>query len=155
MFKLKFYAGNAFLSSLIGLVAWVVFLLIWGCCHSFHQLISILAHRTLSIFLWALFCMGVGVVIGTISLFFYFQVFLRLSQKPWVGFLTNFLAVGILNILGAIIMGARTYQVFINSMWFISLIVSEILSFFLTFLWYRRIMTYKQKLEAKKASLKN
>jgi hypothetical protein len=99
--------------------------------------------------------MGVGVVIGTISLFFYFQVFLRLSQKPWVGFLTNFLAVGILNILGAIIMGARTYQVFINSMWFISLIVSEILSFFLTFLWYRRIMTYKQKLEAKKASLKN
>ncbi len=155
MFKLKFYLLNALASSLIGLAIWVVYVFIWGCFHSFHRLIFELAHHILSIICTVLFSMGVGAVIGTISLFFCFQVFLRLSHMPWIGFLTNFLAVAILNIVGAILTGVRSYRLFIDSMWLTALVVSEILSFFLTFSWYRRIMVYKQKLEEKKAALKN
>ena len=155
MVRIKFYVENAFLSSLIGLAVWVVSLFVWACLHSFHQLIFELAHQTLPILKDALFCMEVGAVIGTVSLFFTFQVFLRLCHWPWIGFVANFLAVAILNIAGAIIVGARTYRNFIDSEWFIALIVSEILSFILGFYWERSIMTYKQKLEEKKAALKN
>ncbi|HBF39969.1 MAG TPA: hypothetical protein DDW50_22020 [Firmicutes bacterium] len=154
MFKFKFYLWNILASCLIGLAVCAAWLFEWGCCHSFYQLFYGWTHHTSEILLWAFFCMGVGAAIGTISLFFFFQVFLRLTQRPWAGYLTNFSAVAVLNIIGAIMMGIRTYRDFINSVWLIALIVSEILTFFLTFSLYRRIMVYKQKLEEKKAFLK-
>ncbi len=155
MFKVKFYLLNALASSLIGLAVWAVYLFTWGCFHSFHQLVFEVAQHMGPVVYNALFSMGVGAIIGTVSLVFCFQVFLRLSHMPWMGFLTNFLAVAILNIVGSILAGVQSLQLFIDSTWSTALIVSEILSFFVTFSWYQRINEYKQKLEEKKASLKS
>lgn len=103
--------------------------------------------------------MAVGAIIGTVSLFFFFQIFLKFTQKPVIGFLSNFIVVAVMNMAGAVMTGLGSYDLFIkgffNSVWFVALIVSEILSFFLTYLWRQRIMQYKLKLEEKKASLRN
>ena len=163
MFKLKFYLWNAFYSSLIGLVVHIIGLVIWIQQYSLAKFISIILqnpYRALLVLLINLvFSMAVGVVIGTVSLFFFFQIFLKLTQKPIVGFLSNFTVVAVLNIAGAVMTGFRSYQLFIDnffsSLWFVALIVSEVLSLFLTFLWRRRIMLYKIKLEEKKASLRS
>lgn len=141
MFKLKFYMWNAFFSSLIGMVIYVLAMFIWGWRYF--------------VFYGLIFSMAIGAIIGTVSLFFLFRIFLRLKQRPLIGFLTNFLVVAVLNIVGGIIVGIRSFQQFIQSMWFLALIVSEVLSFFMTFAWYRRLMFYQEKLELKKASLKN
>jgi hypothetical protein len=141
MIKLKFYAVNALFSSLIGMVVNVWAMFIWG-------------WRYFTIY--GLICsMVIGAIIGTVSLFFLFQVFLRLTQRPMFGFLSNFLVVAVLNIAGAMSGGIWSYQDFFNSMWFLAVIVSEILSFFLTYAWYRRMIFYKEKLELKKALLQN
>jgi hypothetical protein len=138
MFKLKFYMLNAFLSSLIGMAIYFSALFIWG-WHYF--LITNLVIN-----------MAIGALIGSVSLFFLFRIFLRLRERPLIGFLSNFLVVAVFNIAGGITTGVRSYQLFIQSMWFLALIVSEVLSFFLTYAWYRRMMYYKDKLELKKAS---
>ncbi len=155
MFKLKFYLLNALVSSLIGLAVWAVYLFTWGCFHSFQQLIFEVAQQIGHVVFNAFFSMAVGAIIGTLSMLFCSQFFLRLSHMPWMGFFTNFLAVAILNIVGSILTGVRSFQLFIDSTWSTALVVSEILSFFVTFSWYRSITAYKNKLEEKKASLKS
>jgi len=155
MFKLKFYLWNAFLASLIGMAVAVFVFLRYGWLHSFHQLFSMLSKDTITILQFLLFCMAVGAVIGTISLFFVFQVFSRLSQRPLIGLICNFSVVAALNIIGAIAMGVRNYQQFSQSIWFWSLPVSEVLGFFLVSTLYKRMLFYKIKLEQKKVSLHN
>ncbi|HBE78627.1 MAG TPA: hypothetical protein DDW65_12755 [Firmicutes bacterium] len=145
MLKFKFYIENAFLSGLIGLAVYVTALFIYGWRYfSFSELC---------------FSVMAGVVIGSVSWLFCFHIFLRLAQRPLLGFVANFLVVALLNMAGAVMMGLRSYQLFIHyffrSTWFVALIVSEILSFFLIFLWLQRITLYKQKLETKKMILKN
>jgi hypothetical protein len=130
MFKLKLYLVNAFFSSLIGMVVNISAMFIWGWRHfSIYGL---------------LFSMTVGVIIGTVSMFFFLQITLRLKERPFIVFLSSFLVIAALNISGALIFG----EVLI---WLLALIVSEVLSFFLTHAWYRRITLYKEKLEQKKA----
>ncbi len=155
MSKLKFYLWNAFWSSLIGLVIFILSLLIWGWYNSFHKLIFAFSKMPLQLLYQLLFCMAVGAVIGTVSLFFVFQIFLRLTQRPLIGFISNFMVVAVLNIVGSISQGVQSYHQFIQTIWFLALIISETLSFFLIYPWYRRIMLYKLKLEEKKASLRN
>lgn len=160
MFKLKFYLWNAFFSSLIGLVVHIVGLVIWIRQNSLEKCISAIlqnpSQALLVLLINMVFSMAVGAVIGTVSLFFLFQIFLKLTQKPIVSFLSNFIVVAVLNIAGAVMTGLKSYQLFVDkffsSIWFVALIVSEILSLFLTFLWLRRIRLYKMKLEEKKAA---
>jgi hypothetical protein len=159
MFKLKFYLENAFLSSLIGMAAFFVYLLIWLLSNSFfdslHKLITSFSKHPLLLFYNILYYMAIGAVIGTVSFGCFFQIFLRFGQRPWVGYLSNFLVVAVMNMAGAVYYGMGTYKLFIRSPWLVALIVSEVLSFFLTALWRRRIKAYKQKLEEKKALLKS
>jgi hypothetical protein len=159
MNKLKFYYWNVLFSSLIGMAVFIVILLSWVWQNSFQKLFlhfSQSPFRLLFGVLYSLlYSMAVGVIIGTVSLFFFFQIFLRLTQRPLMGFISNVLVVAALNVAGAISVGVRSYQQFTQSSWFWALLVSEVLSFFLTFHWRRRIMFYKQKLEEKKALLKN
>ena len=144
MFKFKFYFWNAFWSSLIGLAAYIAMMFFYG--WRYYSVIDLITS------------MITGIIIGTVSLFFIFQIFIKLKRRPLVGFLSNFLVVAFLCIAGSVIAGLRSYQLFVkyflSSSWFLALIVSEILSFFLTYAWYRRIMLYQEKLELKKASLK-
>ena len=141
MNKFKFYIINAFFSALIGAIIEVVALILKKQNYiSFYSLIR---------------SMGIGAFIGTVSLFFLFQVFLRLRQKPVIGFLSNFLVVAVLTLAGGILEGIRTYQQYIYSRWFLVLIVAEVLSFFLTLIWYRRIMSYDKKLKLKQESLQD
>lgn len=163
MYKLKFYLWNAFYSSLIGMTVNIVALMILIRRTSFAEFISFFSpdpsRTALLLFYNLLFCMAVGAIIGTVSLFFFFQIFLKFTQKPVIGFLSNFIVVAVMNMAGAVMTGLGSYDLFIkgffNSVWFVALIVSEILSFFLTYLWRQRIMQYKLKLEEKKASLRN
>lgn len=160
MFKLKLYLWNAFFSSLIGLAVHIIGLVISILQYSVEEFISFILQNPYQSLLVLLsdmvFSMAVGAVIGTVSMFFFLQIFLKFTQKPIVGFLSNFIVVAVLNIAGAVIFVFRSYQQFIDeffkSRWFVALIVSEVLSFFLTFLWRRRIMLYKVKLEEKKAA---
>lgn len=145
MFKLKFYIWNAFWSSIIGLVVYIFAMFIFGWHHyMFKELIG---------------SMKIGAVIGTVSLFFLFEIVLRLRPRPLLGYLSNFLVVGAMNIVGSIIYGLNTYELFtryfFRSIWFVALIVSEALSIFLITDWYRRIILFQKKLELKKASLKS
>lgn len=155
MFKLKFYLWNAFFSSLIGLAVAVFACLIFGLYNSFHQLFSILLKDIIPIIHFFLFSMAVGAIIGTVSLFFVFQVFSRLSQRPLMGLICNFSVIAALNIIGAIAVGVRNYKQFSQSTWFWALPVSEVLGFFLINAWYKRMMFYRVKLEQKKVSLHN
>lgn len=144
MNKFKFYIWNAFWSSLIGLVVHILAMFIFGWrYYRFNELVS---------------SMKIGAIIGTVSLFFLFEIVLRLRQRPLLGYLSNFLVVAAMNIVGAIINGLNTYELFtryfFQSIWFLALIVSEVLSIFLTHAWYQRVMFYQEKLEHKKASLK-
>lgn len=145
MFRLKLYIWNAFWSSLIGLAAYMVMMFFFGWLY--YSVIDLITS------------MITGIIIGTVSLFFLLQIFVKLKRRPLVGFLSNFLVVAFLCITGSVIAGLRSYQLFVryffSSTWFLALIVSEILSFFLTYAWYRRIMLYQEKLELKKASLKS
>ncbi len=154
MNKHKFYIWNAFWSSLIGLSVFIFALLTWGWQISYHQLINIIVDHPLSFLSNMLFSMAVGAIIGTVSLFFVFQIFLKLTQKPLIGFISNFVVVALMNIIGAIVFGVRTYQQFIQTEWFLALIISEALSFFLISHWYQRLKFYKEKLEQKKESLR-
>jgi hypothetical protein len=145
MFKLKFYIWNAFWSSIIGLVVYIFAMFIFGWHnYMFKELIG---------------SMKIGAVIGTVSLFFLFEIVLRLRPRPLLGYLSNFLVVGAMNIVGSIIYGLNTYELFtryfFRSIWFVALIVSEALSIFLITDWYRRIILFQKKLELKKASLKS
>lgn len=155
MNKFKFYLWNAFYSSLIGMAVFITAVLIWGWQISFNKLIFYILHNLFQFFYALLFDMAIGVIIGTVSLFFFFQIFLRLTQRPLIGFLSNFIVVAVLNIAGAVSMGVRSFQQFIPTGWFLALIVSEVLSLFLLNAWYRRLMFYQEKLELKKASLQN
>jgi hypothetical protein len=141
MNKFKFYIINGFFSAMIGAIIEVVALILKKQDYiSFYSLIK---------------SMGIGAFIGTVSLFFLFQVFLKLRQKPVIGFLSNFLVVAVLTLAGGILDGIRTYQQYIYSRWFMVLIVAEVLSFFLTLIWYRRIMFYDKKLKLKQESLQD
>jgi hypothetical protein len=158
MNKLKFYMWNAFFSSLIGLAVFVLYLLNWGWHNSFGKLIFALLNNPFQILL-QLFCnilyfMTVGAIIGTVSLFFVFQIYSRLSQRPLMGLICNFLVLAVLNIVGGVAQGAQNYRQFVQSAWFWALLVSEVLSIFLIYTWYKRMMFYKVKLEQKKASLR-
>lgn len=154
MSKFKFYMWNVFWSSLIGIIIFILALLIWGWQNSFHKMVVYFLDNPLSLLFNLLFCMAVGAIIGTVSLFSVFQIFLSLTQRPLIGFISNFMVVAVLNIVGAICTGVRNYQQFTQTMWFLALIISEALSFFLIYPWYRRLMFYKEKLELKKASLR-
>lgn len=138
MFKLKIYLWNTFFSSLIGLIVNITFLFMYGWRYfSFHGL---------------LISMGIGAVIGTVSLFFLFRIFLGLTHKPFLGFVSNFLVVAVLNLTFTLFFGGLSSPQVILA-WGIVLLISELLSIFLTYAWYRRIIFYNQKLEQKKASL--
>jgi hypothetical protein len=159
MLKLKFYLENAFLSSLIGLAFYVVDFIVWVANHSFHKAVLILNHP-LSLFYSILFAMAIGAIIGTVSFFFIFQIFSKLSHRAWLGFLANFWVVALMNMGGELWVedggNCRLFiRNFFHSQWFLALIVSEVLSLLITFMWRRRIMAYKQKLEEKKAWLKS
>jgi hypothetical protein len=141
MNKFKFYIINVFFSAGIGAIIEVIaFILREQDYISFYSLMK---------------SMVIGAFIGTVSLFFLFRVFLRLRQEPVIGFLSNFLVVAVLTLVGAILDGIRTYQQYIDSRWFMVLIVAEFLSFFLTLLWYRQIMVYNKKLQLKQESLQD
>jgi hypothetical protein len=141
MNKFKFYMMNGFFSAMIGAIIEVVaFMLRKQDYISFYSLMK---------------SMGIGAFIGTISLFFLFQVFLKLRQKPVIGFLSNFIVVAVLTLAGAILDGIRSFQQYIDSRWLMVLIVAEFLSFFLTLIWYRQIMFYNKKLQLKKESIQD
>jgi hypothetical protein len=156
MNKLKFYLWNVFFSSLIGLAVFIFSLLFWVWYYSFPKMFISILHNPVGLFYALIYDMSIGAIIGTISLFFIFQIFLRFTQRPLIGFLSNFVVVAVLNIVGAIsLAGVRNFQQFVPSGWFLALIVSEVLSLFLISAWYRRLMFYKAKLEQKKATLHN
>ncbi len=139
MSKFKIYIINALGSAMIGAVIEVIDLILREKAYiSFNSLLE---------------SMLTGVFIGTVSLFCLLQIILKLTDKPIYGFLSNFLVVAVLVIIGAILDSFGTFQLFINSSWLMVLIVAEFLSFFLILLWYHQIKLYKIKLQSKKASL--
>lgn len=140
MEKLKLYVINGFFSALIGAAIEVVAVFVRP-----HYVIT---------FSGLMKSMEIGAFIGTVSLFFILQVTLHLTGKPALAFLSNFIVVALLIFAGAYLDGIRTWVDYVHSRWLMVLIVAELLSFFLTLLWYRQIKLYDDKLQLKKDSLK-
>lgn len=139
MEKLKLYIVNGFFSALIGAVI---------------EFVAVFVRPNYVItFPGLMESMEIGIVIGTVSLFFILQVTLRLTGKPALTFLTNFLVVALMILAGAFLDGIRTGMDYVHSRWLMVLIVAELLSFGLTLLWYRKIKLYNSRLRLKKESL--
>lgn len=114
---------------------------------------TLLEHKS-SINLWELFgSMGKAILIGTICLFIFIHLLVRMRKKPIIGYITCFTMVAaLLGMLFAydliIIPDAIDYF-----RWVIAFATAEILGITLTILWYKWVKTYNNRLEKKKASI--
>lgn len=139
MNKTAFYLTNAFLTSIIGAVIEILH--------------TILENRS-EINLWELFgSMGKAVAIGTICLYIFIHLLVRLRKKPIIGYITCFVTVaallGVLLVYDLIIIpDAIDYF-----RWAIAFVTAEVLGITLTVLWYKWVLTYNSRLEKKKASI--
>lgn len=140
MNKLSTYLINGFLSAVIGAVI---------------DIISSIMINAKAVTLYNLIeSMCTGVFIGTISIFFILNVVLRLKEKPFWGFISNFTVVALLMSIGAAYDWMTSPKCTFFD-WIIAFCISEVLSFMLTAMWYRQISLYKIQLEKKKSSLNN
>lgn len=136
MNRLKFYLINALVSGLIGAIvecAGVVY-----------------AKQAHVYFIYLLKSFADGVFVGTVAMLFFFHVFLRLKKHPFFAFLSVFVVVALLSVIGDIWFGLDHLIQFIQTKWPIVLIVSESLGLLLAFVWYRQILLYDRKLGEKK-----
>ena len=141
MNKLKFYLMNGFFSAVIGAVV---------------EVAALLFHKQSVITLYSLTkSMGIGIFIGTVSMFFILQVFLRLKQWPSLGFLSNFTVIALLTVADGVLNGVRTLPQYVHSRSLLVLIVAESFGFIVTYFWYRRMMVYSEKLHLKQESLRD
>lgn len=97
---------------------------------------------------------GLGVLIGFVSMFFFFGVFLRLKKHPFFAFLSVFTVIFVLSFIDDIWYGSHHLIVYMRTIWPIVLVITESLGLLLTAIWYRQLLIYNQKLESKKAANK-
>lgn len=140
MNKTGLYLINAFITTLIGALIEILH--------------TILEHKGI-IDLSELFgSMAKGVVIGTICLFIFLNILIKLGRKPIIGFITVFTAVaflmGALFVYDLIIMPADMVDYF---RWIMAFTIAETLGLILTAGWYRWVTLYNDKLEKKKVSI--
>jgi hypothetical protein len=139
MKKFRVYIINVFFSSFIGLVSKVIQ--------------TVLMDKT-SVNISGLFeSMVKGAIIGTISLFVFFHIFIKFRNKPIAGFISNFTIVALLMVMVSLYDSINTPGTFVNHIWVVSLITVEVLSFIVTAIWYRQLTLYNDKLEKKKTSI--
>lgn len=141
MSKFSYFLMNAFFSAFIGAAVEIVFTLVTGGD---------------SIYIRDLMeSMAVGAVIGTISMVYisYFVLPRKPMESPVPMYLTNFLVVAVMFGLGIAYSFLRTGHFNGIAKWFTGFLVAEILSFFLTMVWYKNMMVLNQQLAKKKESL--
>ncbi|ATW26622.1 hypothetical protein [Candidatus Formimonas warabiya] len=139
MNRLGIYLINGFFSAFIGLVI---------------KIIETVVEHENTVSVPELFeSMTKGALIGTISLFVLFHVFIRFKRKPIAGFISNFIVVAVLMAVVGIFDFITSSCAFNYYRWIVSFIMAEILSFLLASVWYRQMILYNDKLEKKKASI--
>lgn len=137
MKKLKYYAINCLLSGLIGAIV--------------EAAAVIFKKPPYTVSLYSLLDSTIeGAFIGTVCLVAVWELFVRLKRWPVLGFIINFLIIAVLTQTEAIRMGIHSCAAYVNSRWFVVLIVAETLGFILAYLWYRQFATYNQRLAMKK-----
>jgi hypothetical protein len=145
MIRLKLYLTYGLLSSFIGVAIEIAMMVIYGTAPSFYRTFD---------------NMCIGFIIGTVSLSFLFHVFVRLKSRPIIGFLTNFIVTALMIFLFIMYLIVKNSFTVVHSAhfiesWIIILVIVEVLSFALTFAFYRQIILYNKKLELRKASLRD
>jgi len=138
MARVKIYLMNGFYSSLIGAVTEIAIAIIRG--SGYVELIKLFRS------------MGLGVVIGTASLFCIFRT-LRLFRKRQVfGYIINFLTVGIIITIYAYAFGGLIPRPEISN-WTIAFFVAEALSLILVRMTYIQVTALNDQLARKKAKI--
>ncbi|HEX2954167.1 MAG TPA: hypothetical protein VHR47_09320 [Bacillota bacterium] len=140
MNKTRFYSLNALISGFIGAIVQIA--------------VNIHAGQTLLGFS-VLKGTGMGVLIGSASMFFFFEVFLRLKKHPFFAFLSVFTVIFVLSFIDDIWYGSYHLIVYMRTSWPIVIVITEPLGLLLTAIWYRQLLIYNQKLESKKAANKS
>jgi hypothetical protein len=94
--------------------------------------------------------MAIGVLIGTVSMFFYYHIILDKKVKPLYGLISNFIVVFVIVMLFAVYhyIQEGTQEVILN--WTIALCVSEALSSILIIYWCSYFSKLNTLLEIKK-----
>ena len=135
------YLTNAFFSALIGAAIGIVL-----------QMISARGFRCLPI----LKSMGVGAVIGTVSLTYIDRFLLRrgASMSPGRIYLSNFSVVAGMFLMGMGLDFLADTSIRNIKSWITAWLIAELLSFGLAAIWYRKMNNFKRQLAKKKQSLR-
>ncbi len=141
MDKVKVYILYGFLASLIGAVIEIIS--------------TVVISKHAIIWSYMFISMAKGALIGCVSIFFLFYVFMRFRRRPVAGILTNFTVVAILLILWTLFDFTKGVGSAFDLTWYVAFIMAEILSFILTAVWYRQMTLYNDKLGKKKASIES
>lgn len=96
----------------------------------------------------------IGLLIST-SLVFLQLLMMKFKKQPLIGYLSGALVILLLLFAVYAHTGLTTGNWLLDAKWLVIFIVVETLSLSLLASWYRQINLYRQKLEKKKASLKN
>ena len=138
MVKLKLYLLNGFYSSLVGAAVEVIAAIIRG---------------NGSIRLLGLFrSMGLGIFIGTTSLFCLFRVLMVFRKRPVFGYIVNFLVIGVSIFICSLAYGGFMFEP-ASSNWAIALVVAEGLSFILVRIVFSQVIVLNEQLARKKAEI--
>ena len=139
MSKLVYYIRNGFYSSLVGAGA---------------QIIIDIVQQKKSVDVFSLLeSMSIGILIGTVSMFFYYQIILKKKIILLYGLISNFIVVFAMVMLFAVYhcIQEGTQQVMVN--WIIALCVSEVLSSILIIYWCSYFTKLNTQLDKKKADI--
>lgn len=98
--------------------------------------------------------MGLGILIGTASLFCLFRMLVIFRKKPVLGYIVNFLVVGLIIAALSLAYGGFMFEPSVSN-WAIALVVAEVLSFILVRIVFRQVVTFNEQLERKKAEIED
>lgn len=140
MARLKIYLMNGFFSSLIGAVVEIVTSIIRG--NSYVELIKLFRS------------MGLGVMIGTASLFCIFRTLRFFRKRQVFGYIINFLTVGIIITVYAYVFGGLIPSPEISN-WAVAFFVAEALSLILVRMTYTQVTALNEQLARKKAEIQD
>jgi len=138
MARLKIYLMNGFYSSLIGAAIEISTSIIRG--NSYVELIKLFRS------------MGLGIVIGTASLFCIFRALRFFRKRQVFGYIINFLTVGIIITVYAYAFGGLIPKPEISN-WTVAFFVAEALSLILVRMTYIQVTSLNEQLARKKAEI--
>jgi hypothetical protein len=140
MVRFKLYLLNGFYSSLIGAAVEVIASIITG--NGAVELLKLFRS------------MGLGVLIGTASLFCIFQTLMVFRKRRAFGYILNFLIVGFIITGYALAFGGFKLKPAIDK-WTIAFLIAESLSLILVRIVFSQVTTLNERLDRKKTEIKD